>query len=311
MTVITHAISEKKEQKTPLTDAVDGIPAQGRTPRDPESQSAILVQVQRNRLRQVQSLTTTCVFLCALGLFCAGLFASFYVYQQYNQYRMRHFKGWCSIPYVEDKADSDMEQIESLMDRMQALSDPLSMDDSEPRISLLDDEKNKGRRPFRFFEEEFDLDLENEAYEKIEVPEFSHGRKGRFIHDFSFNKTAIVDIEGGRCFILDLNRSRVLPPKSLFDMITKLSSTYYDVDTEMVRETYRVKTPAVDLKEDEVGMVIQRECEPYNSYLLERMTNPIVKRSAFGEEEKTFTELAGPKVSQFHIVNLDSVPGRK
>lgn len=224
---------------------------------------------------------------------------------------MRHFKGWCGIPYVaEDKADSDMEQIESLMDRMQALSDPLAMDDSEPRISLLDDEKNKGRRPFRFLEG-FDLDLENEAYEKIEVPDFSRGRKGRFIHDFSFNKTAIVDIEGGRCFILDLNRSRVLPPKSLYDMLTKLSSTYYDVDTEMVRETYRVKTPAVDLKEDEVGMVIQRECEPYYSYMLERMTSPIFKRSVFGGVEKTFTEFAGRKVSQFHIVNLDSVPGRK
>ena len=34
------------------------------------------------------------------------------------------------------------------------------------------------------FNEEFDIDLENEHYERIEVPDFSHGRRGRFVHDF-------------------------------------------------------------------------------------------------------------------------------
>lgn len=36
-----------------------------------------------------------------------------------------------------------------------------------------------------FFDEEFDIDIEYEEYERIEVPDFSHGRRGRFIHDFS------------------------------------------------------------------------------------------------------------------------------
>jgi hypothetical protein len=40
--------------------------------------------------------------------------------------------------------------------------------------------------PFnKFFNEEFDIDVEFEQYEKIEVPDFSHGRRGRFIHDFA------------------------------------------------------------------------------------------------------------------------------
>lgn len=35
-----------------------------------------------------------------------------------------------------------------------------------------------------FFKERFEIDLENEQYEKIDVPDFRGGRQGRFIHDF-------------------------------------------------------------------------------------------------------------------------------
>jgi putative uncharacterized protein (fragment) len=46
--------------------------------------------------------------------------------------------------------------------------------------------KAEGLKSFdKYFDEEFDIDIEMEQYERIEVPDFSHGRKGRFIHDFS------------------------------------------------------------------------------------------------------------------------------
>lgn len=35
-----------------------------------------------------------------------------------------------------------------------------------------------------FFNEEFEVDIGNEDYEKINVPEFRGARRGRFIHDF-------------------------------------------------------------------------------------------------------------------------------
>ena len=35
-----------------------------------------------------------------------------------------------------------------------------------------------------YFDEQFDLDLEFENYEKIETPDFTNGRRGRFVHDF-------------------------------------------------------------------------------------------------------------------------------
>lgn len=35
-----------------------------------------------------------------------------------------------------------------------------------------------------FFEEEFDIDIKYEQYERIEVPSFANGRRGQFVHDF-------------------------------------------------------------------------------------------------------------------------------
>ena len=36
------------------------------------------------------------------------------------------------------------------------------------------------------------------------------------------NKTGIIDLDGHRCFVMPLNRQRVLPPRSLFDLIRKM-----------------------------------------------------------------------------------------
>ena len=103
----------------------------------------------------------------------------------------------------------------------------------------------------KFFREDVELDLENGKYSKVEVPDFKNGRMGRFIHEFDSvissrvyalylifnvmpvllfdfgitdlqNKTAIVDQTMKRCFIMPLDRDKVLPPKSMFDMIQKM-----------------------------------------------------------------------------------------
>jgi hypothetical protein len=98
MTVVTQAISEKKQQKEPLVTS-EVLPATESVAQDVEKgsptassndrrQAALLVQIQRNRALQVHSLTTTCIFLLALTVFTAGVFASFYVYQSYTQYKV-------------------------------------------------------------------------------------------------------------------------------------------------------------------------------------------------------------------------------
>jgi len=160
------------------------------------------------------------------------------------------------------------------------------------------------------------LDLEFEKYEKIETPDFSNGRKGRFVHDFAKNKTGIVDLEAGRCFILELNRTRVVPPRNLFDMIEKMRNGYYDIDTEVIHESYRVVTPAIANEDSSLGAYISEECAGFPIYRLEKMTSPVFKRSVRSvsspSDGKTrFVEFAGNKVSQMDIVNLETAPGTK
>jgi len=222
------------------------------------------------------------------------------MYTQFTQYKLRHFRGWCSIPYTEpvDQYQAEAQQ----MDR--AVSDMFQA------MSYSSQDKEKLSDP-TFFSEEFDIDIDLEEYERIEVPDFSHGRRGRFIHDFSLNKTGIIDLEAGRCFVLPLNRSRVLPPHSLFDLVAKMRAGYYDVDTEVVRESYRVVTPAIDDVKS-MGYYIGRECATLPSYTLEKVESPVFKRSAEPYEGKTiFAEFAGSKISELHIVNLHSAPGNK
>jgi hypothetical protein len=72
-----------------------------------------------------------------------------------------------------EESDPDVERLESLTNRMAALTNDFATDMNPEKSS-----KN-------YLEEEFDIDLEFEEYEKIEVPDFSDGRKGRFVHDFA------------------------------------------------------------------------------------------------------------------------------
>lgn len=103
-----------------------------------------------------------------------------------------------------------------------------SMVDMQPLFARMKQELSS---PSDTLYEEFDIDLEYGEYEKIDIPDFSKGRKGRYVHDFTLNKTAIVDLEEGRCFIMDLNRTQVLPPKDFLDKINKIESGYYEVNT--------------------------------------------------------------------------------
>ncbi|XP_054159867.1 integral membrane protein 2B-like [Oppia nitens] len=320
MTILTQGISNKKllnkpSDSKPLVGAVEAS-----APKDIESGSTASLASIRIRAQRVNNLTTLCVTLTALIVLTTGIVGGIYLYRQFAQYRLRHFRGWCTIPYVEpNQRYHDLHAMQSepaieTHDLRDNNGQPLDIESLINDLSKQMDDTFRNNLPEmdHSFDEEFDIDVELQQYERIEVPNFSHGRRGRFVHDFSTNKTGIVDLDEERCFVLPLNRSQVLPPQSLFDLVVKMKSGYYDIDTQIVRDLYRVVTPPItDFKN--LGYYIARECATLPTYRLERITSPVYKRSIDENENKKviFSEFAGKGIHEFQIVNLHDAKGNK
>ncbi|XP_074595445.1 integral membrane protein 2B-like [Brevipalpus obovatus] len=255
----------------------------------------------KSRSGPSQRAPTFCIFMMAIFISATGIIGGVYLYRQVTQHRLRHFRQWCSVPYPRP-----LLAVNGFSDSSRTLR-PAALE------RKLDEKKDKVSKQIfeKFFDEEFDFDPKSPLVERIEVPDFSEGRRGRYVHDFMMNVTGIVDLEEDRCFVLPLNRSMIYPPHSAIDLIIKLKSGFYDVDTEIIRESYRVVTPPVtDIKS--YGFYIARECEKFPTYRLEKITSRVFRRDTHIEGVKSvFTEFAGPKISQIHITNLASIPGRK
>lgn len=99
--------------------------------------------------------------------------------------QLKHFRGWCSIPYNEQQALAASIQDSDTADLDASIREILDSMASRLRGSSSSSESVPTPQASTFFDEELDLDMEYEEYEKIEVPDFSGGRRGRFIHDFS------------------------------------------------------------------------------------------------------------------------------
>jgi len=212
----------------------------------------------------------------------------FTLYKQFSRAKMHKFRSWCNVPY-EDEAEFRASRVYS------------NQPPSSPEDDGYEESSETFNIPTSFFKEDFEIDMEYENYEQIEVPSFRGGRRGRFIHDFSTNKTGIIDLDGRRCFVMPLNRSQVLTPHSLFDLVLKMKAGYYEVDTEVVRETMRVvRPPITDYRT--VGYYITRECSGYPTYNLQRISSPVVKRS-LQNKKFLYTEFAGKKIVQINIIN--------
>nr|CAD7588446.1 unnamed protein product [Timema genevievae] len=256
---------------------------------EPEPQYLVL----RTRARRVTTATTVCLFLTALLVMTIGIIGGVYLYRQFARAQgkppsvhpteIRTSISPSSV--VELNTTSALANYATEALPQERCSKEIAFHMMEPRLrcilnkEMLKSLSNSGNLdeinldkniPPEFFEEKFEIDLENENFEKIDVPDFRDGRRGRFIHDFNSNKTGIIDLDGQRCFVMPLNRNRVLPPRSLFDLIKKMWDGYYEVNTDVVRETMRVVTPAItDFKN--VGYYITRECRDVPTYLLEKV----------------------------------------
>jgi integral membrane protein 2B len=305
MTIVTKALTSEKKPSDQVEPLVQTNPIDSRKEGDVEQQTGKLANgglneryhyILRTRAARVSSATTLCLLITALLVMTVGLFGGLYIYKQMTRARFQKYRGWCNVPYQAEGRVS------------LSKNEPIF---TIPQLRKIDNDGlsyyyGADTTPDAYFREDFELDLDDEKYSKVEVPDFKNGRMGRFIHEFESNKTAIVDQTAKRCFVMPLDREKVLPPRSMFDMIQKMSDGYYSVNTNRVRETMRVVLPPLDDLSD-LGQYIQQECVDKTTYRLEKSTSRIVKRDAEKSEAVPFTEYTGKYTIQYAIENLDKL----
>jgi len=135
-------------------------------------------------------------------------------------------------------------------------------------------------------DEEVDI-MADYQVEKIDVPKFDDCSSSVVIHDFHTNTSVIVDNDDSECFIMDLDRTQMSPPRSFAELITKYASGYYMPKVDVVRRDYHVVTPPLtDLSF--AGETIKQECLGYASYKLEKNEPPQMLEIQFYLKRKVF-----------------------
>lgn len=202
------------------------------------------------------------LLIIALLVLSAGIIGGVYLYK-YMQHR--HRVSRVSVQYQDDKPKTGMQAAPNTYVTM---------------------------------EEDIDIRLD-ESLERIEVPRFDECRQSVILHDFHMNYTAIVDTEDQECFIMELNRKEMSPPKSLADIIKKYASGYYMPRLDVVRREYQVIMPA--LKDAKfAGEAIALECAHFDVYKLQ-------KREPIPVIEVHFKYVKTYGFSDLHNVIKDSI----
>lgn len=329
MTILTKPFGDaKKSEKTilPLVGDPGAVAAAPTAPSEHSQDNDSIVSsiILIRRARRMTSAQTYMLFLLALLVTTLGIIAGVFYYRQYAHSRSHvRFHGFCQIPY-DSTAINDNNMIYMNQMLRDSNGDGFSRFDpaSLHRLDRIDDLL----KPFRemqeleqaeeqeekdinnmFFKEEFEIGLsEDENYSKIDVPVFRGQRQGRFLHDFKFNQSGIIDKDSGRCFLMPLDRETVLPPTSLRDLIEKIWSGYYNINTTTVRKNMRVIVP--ELKDlSVVSPRIAKECEEMKIYRLEKLVSGVFKRSADLHEHAKFAEFSGNHITVIDIQNLEDI----
>lgn len=129
---------------------------------------------------------TFLLFLVALMIMIVGVIGGLFIYKQYARAQMHRFRtGWYSIPYdSSNKASYGNNGVhQGLLADSDLFAKSLTRAMEQDTLDAADRQMNHDIS--NFFKEKFEIDLEYESYEKIDVPDFRGGRRGRFIHDFN------------------------------------------------------------------------------------------------------------------------------
>jgi len=147
----------------------------------------------------------------------------------------------------------------------------------------------------------WEMDEEVDMIELTELPQLS---RGKYIHDFKMNKTLILDDENNRCFIMELNRNEIKPPRDFMEFISRLENGIYQLNLNEVRHETRVVLPPIEVSWMEYGVPIANNCQKRTSYRLEEVEKILEKRSVSEPKDHQFIEFGGDSFITYNIVNL-------
>nr|ACO11058.1 Integral membrane protein 2B [Caligus rogercresseyi] len=249
--------------------------------------------------RQGTVISQTFLLLIGIVAMTVGFMGATHLYKQLEY--QSSFRGVCRIPYQKllDTSSAmvtgDFKNHEN-HDKVYSSMNPWVQRSSVAEKIMVGDS----------VELDYELDIENNAYESLEIPEIS---RGRYLHDFKMNKTAIIDPKASRCFVMPLNREEIEPPRSLVDIIKKMRDGTYKLDFRKIRKDTRVVLPALTDLTD-YGFFIEKSCYDKKTYRLEEATGTRFIRSAEEKHEifvEPFIELAGKTVLTYNIINLNDI----
>jgi len=249
-----------------------------------------------NRVTRVGRLTNFCLIVSLMALLILGVGAGVH---SYRVFVLRNtYAGTCQLPLKEFFAENtiigaSIKERERLREPYSSLLEGGAHPDTDSTLQLVPDFK-------KLFEFDFDIDVEEENYEVVELPEIF---LGRYMHDFQANLTVIIDSLRSRCFVLPLDRTLVPPPRNMFDLLMKMKQGVYNLNFSEIKKNYRVMEGEVE-NLDELGYFVPRACFNKQTYRLEELMGDIIVKREAAEKLETYGELIGSTMVQYHIVNL-------
>jgi len=152
-------------------------------------------------------------------------------------------------------------KIREIRDKIEELKDADTLETSKDSTAMLDTKENDALG--KNFELDFDIDIDSDR-EELQMPELS---KGKYLHDFKMNKTAIVDPRENRCFVFNLNRKDVSSPRSLYEILHGMMKGSFGINLQQIRRDMTITYPSV-INFEEYGPVIKAACDGMKTYRL-------------------------------------------
>ncbi|XP_069752750.1 integral membrane protein 2C-like [Narcine bancroftii] len=118
-------------------------------------------------------------------------------------------------------------------------------------------------------EEDIEIHLDHEVeLINVPVPEFEGGDPANIIHDFYQSLTAYHDLSLDRCYIIELNRTIILPPRNLWELLAKMKLGTYLPQTYIIQEEMEVTEQIGNVHQ--LGSFIRHLCSGKKTYKLKR-----------------------------------------